>query len=89
MTHTIDIPRSVDLFAHLRAMVEQGCEDGAVRVLHDGKHCLNVASLYRGALLTAVEEPRVHLARYTPHPKATVGPRVQALLDARAAADAA
>lgn len=83
-THHINLPREVCLFAHMRAMVEDGLEDGPVIVSRDGKPSVRVASLFRGALLTVTHEPGIRFASWTPHPMATVGPRVSALLAARA-----
>jgi len=84
MIHVLNLTYKDDLFATLRAMVEAGEPDAPVQVLYNGKHTSNVRSLYGGALLTCVEEPRVRMVPWTPHPKTTVGPRMQSLLDARA-----
>ena len=84
-THHINLPHDADLFAHLRGMVEDGMEDGAVVVSRGGKPSLRVASLFRGALLTVAQEPSLRFAPWSPHPLATVGPRVAVLLAARPA----
>lgn len=91
MTHAIDLPMKADLFAHLREMVEAGFEDGPVAVSRNGRLHLHVRSLHHSALMTVMEEPNCRFARWAPHPKfgKPPGPRVQALLDARAADDAA
>lgn len=78
----VELPRSADVFAHFRALVEAGEPDQPVEVWHDGKHCLTVASLHRGACLTVEEEPYMRFKAYTPHPRATIGPRVAALIAA-------
>jgi len=78
----LDLPRSDCPFAAMRAAVEAGEPDQPVEVWHDGKRCLTVASLHRGACLTTQEEPGLRFVAYAPHPRATIGPRVAALLAA-------
>lgn len=68
-----------------REAVERGETDGPVAVHYDGRLCLTIRSLHAYALLTVAEEPACRLTAWAPHPMATTGPRVQALLDARAA----
>lgn len=78
----LDLSRAACPFAAMRAAVEAGESDQPVEVWHDGKRCLTVASLHKGACLTVQEEPRLRFAPYTPHPRAVIGPRVAALLKA-------
>lgn len=85
-THEFHFTRAnvPDLSAHCRAQVEAGADDRPVDVWIEGKLCLHIHSLHRYALMTYTEEPALRLVPWTPHPRATVGPRVQALLDKRA-----
>lgn len=85
MSLRIDIPRkgAPDIGALCREAVERGEDDGPVEVWIDGKHCLSIRSLHRFALRTVSEEPSPRFVNWMPHPKATVGPRVQALLQDR------
>jgi hypothetical protein len=76
-------------YAAARRMVDEGAADAPALVFYDGKHCLTLRSLHEAALLTVVEEPKLRLAAYTPHFKATVSAPMQALLDRRAADRAA
>lgn len=85
----LHLTRRDDVFARCRLAVEDGVADGPVRVFFDGQHCLNLTSLHTAALLTEVENPAPRVVAWTPHPLATVGPRVAALLEARAARRAA
>ena len=78
----LDLNRAACPFAAMRAAVEAGEPDQPVEVWHDGKRCLTVSSLHRGACLTTQEEPGLRFAPYAPHPHATIGPRVSALLEA-------
>jgi hypothetical protein len=85
----IDMPRSDDLFARLRELVEEGAEDQPVLVRHGGAPCLRVRSLHAAALLRVDEGGTPRFAAWTPHPKApSPGPRIAALLAAREAAKA-
>lgn len=81
----INIPRknSPGLGAICRDMVEAGTEDQPAEVWIDGRLCLTVRSIYAVALTTVSEEPACRFAAWTPHPRAEVGPRMRALLDAR------
>lgn len=82
MMHTINLQHGDDLFAHLRALVEAGAEDGPFTVLRYGQPSVSGNSLHGCALVVVVEEPRLRFARYTPHYKATIGPRMAALIEA-------
>jgi hypothetical protein len=62
--------------------VEDGAPDQPVEIWHGGKLCLTVGSLFRGACVTVQEEPQARFTPYAPHPRATIGPRVAALLAA-------
>ncbi|MFH5927417.1 hypothetical protein [Roseomonas xinghualingensis] len=84
----VDLTRAQDAHSFFRQLVEAGLPDQPVELHYDGKHCLSFRSLHRAALLTTGEEPRCRHVRWTPHPNATVGPRVAALLAARAERDA-
>ncbi|WP_424140275.1 hypothetical protein [Roseomonas chloroacetimidivorans] len=81
----VDLPRSRDAHAYFRTLVEAGLPDQPVELHHDGKHCLTYRSLHRAALLTVSEEPRCRFTPWSPYPGTQAGPRIQALLDARAA----
>jgi hypothetical protein len=85
----LDLDRAACPFAAMRAAVEAGEPDQPVEVWHDGKRCLTVASLHRGACLTTQEEPGLRFVPYTPHPRTNIGPRVSALLEADRARRAA
>lgn len=81
----IDLPRrkSPGVAAVCRDLVEAGEPDQTVAVWIDGQHCLNIRSLHAFALTAIAEDPSVRLVPYTPHPRAVIGPRVAALLEAR------
>jgi hypothetical protein len=80
----LDLERGADVFAALRALVEGGEPDQPVTVRYGGKPSLEIRSLHRAALLRVTEEPALRFADWTPHPRAQIGPRVAALLEARA-----
>lgn len=79
----ISIPRknSPGIGALCRDLVEQGIEDQPAEVWLDGVRCLTVRSIYAAALTTISEEPVCRHVPYTPHPKAEIGPRMQALIE--------
>lgn len=90
MTLRLNLTRQDDLCARLRQLVEEGQPDGPAEVSYDGEPpVLFVASIHRSALRTISEEPNVRFIDWTPHPHATVGPRLRALLVARDARRAA
>lgn len=76
-----------DLCAHLRRCVEEGAEDGPMLVFvpraGEIEKVFRIKSLYRAALLAVSEDPTVRFVDWHPHPRATIGPRVAALLEAR------
>ena len=78
----IDLPRSANLGAHLRAMVEAGVDDGPAEIYFDGSRCLLLRSIHRAACLTVSENPSTRFVPYEPHPARPAGPRVAALLAA-------
>ncbi len=59
-----------------RRAVVGGAENAPVRFWMGGRHVMSHKSLYRAAATTAVEEPRLHTARWHPHPKAVTHPRL-------------
>lgn len=66
-----------------REAVENGAEDQSAVVYLDGRHALNIRSIFRAALTSVTEQPTVRHVAWSPHPHAVVGPRVRALLMAR------
>lgn len=82
----MDITRASQggIAAMCREAVERGEDDQPVEVWIDGKHCLNIRGLHSFALMMVIEDPSPRFVAWAPHPMATVGPRVQALLNARA-----
>ncbi len=69
-----------------RRMVREGAENAPLEVWRDGRPIFRVPSLYRAASLTVREEPRLSLARWRPHHKAEVHPRLAEVVAAEHAA---
>ena len=84
--HCIHLNGGDDLFAAIRALTEAGAHDGPWKSYRAGRESVSGKSLHSAALLTATEEPGCRFARWSPHFKAVVGPRVGALLEADRAA---
>lgn len=66
-----------------RDLVEMGTPDQPAVIYLDGRHALNVRSIHRAALTSVTEQPTVRHVAWSPHPHATVGPGVRALLTER------
>jgi hypothetical protein len=90
MPHDIHLSAGEDFHEAARRTVVAGAENAPVRFWRDGRCIATHGSLFRAAATTVFEEPRLHTARWRPHPRATVDDRLREVVAAEhAAMDAA
>ncbi len=86
MTHDIHLAPGEGAHEAARRLVVAGAENAPVRFWVDGQHRMSCPSLFRAAATTVAEEPTLRTIRWRPHPKATVDPRLAAIVAAEHAA---
>lgn len=86
MTHNIHLAHNEGAHEAARRLVVEGAENAPCRFWVDGQHRMNHQSLFRAAATTVAEEPTLRTVRWRPHPKATVHPRLAAIVAAEHAA---